>query len=462
MAIDHRPAPSRRFFDDEAFQDRLLALLCRDVTALRQTAHLLSANDFRPLRGMRWGRPRWVVAERVLEYFHKFREPIGALVKSDILAYSEEIGLGERRTDELLTYLERLTRQKPVGPEVLVNRVVRYKREALGAQVLQEMVELQASGKLDDAAWNECSRKVLDACNQSTGTVDYFETLPDRQERRAITRHGIKKPLLFIDPLDSMVRAVGRGDLGLLMGPLKRGKSLGLAHIAVAYSVQRYNVLFFTLEDPVHELEDRLDAAITGVPVMGLSEAPKRVGFRFTRFKSRWRPRLKLIDGTQAGMSVGQIEQVLLQERERGFRTDAVIIDYDDEIEAEPHCKERRMEFAQIYRDLRRLAARHQTIVWTGAQTQRKTEELRILTSAHVAEDISKIRKATMTLGLGKGDWGPDSIYLWVVAHKFDRQHVGCNIMTDKRCTAFYDRERTGRAAREYAAGMEEEQDDVS
>jgi hypothetical protein len=168
------------------------------------------------------------------------------------------------------------------------------------------------------------------------------------------------------------------------------------------------------------------------------------------------------VDGTEGGFTVRQMEEIFLRERDRGFKADAIIIDYDDEIVPSRRYQERRLEFADIYRELRQLAGRYNIIVWTAAQTQRGTENVKILSSDRVAEDIGKVRKATLVLGLGKGDWGEDSIYIWVAKHKFDRQHVGCNIMPDKECMMIYDRIRTLEAQARYGQGIDyQEEDDL-
>jgi hypothetical protein len=68
---------------------------------------------------------------------------------------------------------------------------------------------------------------------------------------------------------------------------------------------------------------------------------------------------------------------------------------------------------------------------------------MKIISGKYIAEDISKIRKASFALSLGQGEWGDDSIFLWVAAHRYDRQHVGGNILTNKEKSLFYDREKT-------------------
>ena len=169
------------------------------------------------------------------------------------------------------------------------------------------------------------------------------------------------------------------------------------------------------------------------------------------------RSRLKIIDGTEGGISVLRIEEIWERERNRGFTADVVVIDYDDEIKPPRKQEERRFEFADIYRSLRTFAAQKQVIVWTAAQTGRKTENMKVITAAATAEDISKIRKATLAIGIGKGDWGENSRYLYVAAHKFDKMHVGCNIMGDFGSGIFYDREATMRELDSEAAARQEE-----
>jgi replicative DNA helicase len=439
---------SKAFFTDEAFQDQLVALLCYDTGVLRKIAYLLKPDDFKPVRGMVRGRARWITAERALDYYARHHEPIGRLLRSDLLAYADEVGLSERQVSELVDYERALRKLKRVGADAVASRVVQYKTQKLMGATLEEMVELQAAGKLTREAWSEMSQRVLGVGHGEVKSVDYVGGLKDRMERRKKHRDGAA-PLLFIDPLDALVRGPARGQLGVVMAPPKRGKSLFLEHVAIAYVIQRFSPLFITLEDPLSEVEDRLDAMVSALPITQLHEKPKTLRRRFSRFSRIVRNRLSIVDGTSTGFTCSQIEQIMLSERERGFQCDALIIDYDDEIVPERKQKERRFEFADIYRRLRQMAAQHNIVVWTAAQTQRGTESMKILAGERVAEDYSKVRKAALILGLGKGEWTDESIYVWVAAHKFDREHIGCEIVPDKERMLIYDRERTQRAAAE-------------
>ena len=440
------------FFSNELFQDALTALLCRDTKALHDCAALLDPNDFKPVKGMHWGRPRWIVAERALEHYQKYHEPIGALLGADVLEYANGINLGERAVAELKEYCARLAAVKLVTPDAVTGKVVRFKRDKLKAMAVQEMVEAQSAGMLTDEKWHEIHNRVMNGRATNTETYDYLEHVGDRIERRRQGDTRIRTPWTFIDPLDALVRCVGPNQLGLLIAPYKRGKSLMLLWLAVAYVLQRLNVLYLTLEDPLADAEDRLDSIVTAIPIKSLTEYPDLLRRRFERFRGLVRRQLKIFDGTGGGVTVPRVEQIIMQERDRGFIADALIVDYDDEIAPVVKQKERRFEFADIYRDLRQLIARLGLIGWVAAQTQRDTEGLKILSGDRVAEDISKLRKVTMAISLGKGDpdWGQDAIYLWIAAHKFDQQHVGCHICPDLGRMLIFDREATEREIRRH------------
>ena len=273
-------------------------------------------------------------------------------------------------------------------------------------------------------------------------THNYLAGAEDRIIRR-VAEKWHRRPGLMIEPLDLSVRSIGRGHLGLWMGPPKSGKSLALIWVATSYLFHGLNVLFFTLEDPLPDVEDRFDACIAEMPIADLNVHGERFRQRFEQFRSRLRSQLRIVDGTDGSITISTIESIWERERDGDFPADAVIIDYDDEIRPQRKQSERRLEFADIYRDLRQFVARTQVIGWTAAQAQRRAEDERVISGKMIAEDISKIRKVTMAIGIGRGDWGENSRYLYIAAHRLDRQRTGMNIMTAPERGVFFDREPT-------------------
>ena len=441
------PSP---IFEDEHFLDSLVALLTRDPESLRSCAALLTAKDFQPLRGMKFGYARWVVAERALRFYEKHREPAGRLLRSDVLEYARQLNLVGRRVEELKGYLDSLDGMKITAPAAVTESVGAYKRERLKAQAIQELTDLHSAGMLTDEKWYEICQKAVDTAKGTSVVSDYLTGLSARNERRKFGARHQRNPWTFIDPLDSMIKCIGPKHLGLVLAPYKRGKSLFMLWLAVAYVFQRLNVLYITLEDPLSDVEDRLDSLISNIPLTRLGEFPQTLEKRFQQWKRLVHARLKIVDGTGGGVSIPVVEKIFLEERAHGFNADAVFVDYDDEIVAVVKNKDRRFEFADIYRDYAQFLRRYNLIGWTGAQAQRDTEHLKILSGDRVAEDISKMRKVTQCISLGKGDWGTDGIYLYAAANRIGPQRLGCNIVPDLDRSLIYSREATAQAALEH------------
>lgn len=436
------------FFDDANFQDELLQFVVHDVNFLKQASHLLSEDDFKRL-SVKEGLERQTVAHLALNFWNRYRQPVGKYLKSELIQYARN-----RKWDNdsatrqrLLDYsAEFYNGHKRVAADAMLDKVRQYKADHELAMAMSQMQELIEKGQLTPEMFLTLARKAVEQSGQKDDRpVDYFDDkeLQARMDRRLLQMTRQRFPALLIDPIDRVVRIIARKHLGLVMAPYKRGKSLFFIWLALAYTLQGLNVMYFTLEDPREDVEDRFDAAVTALPLSRLAELPERVREKFKRYKRLLRTRLKIVDGTEGHMSIAAIENIWEQERNRGFAADAVIIDYDDEIKPKEKRSERRMEFADIYKDLRAVLARHELLGWTASQTGRQSEKMQFISGKEIAEDISKIRKAAFALSLGAGQWGEESLFLWVAAHRYDRQHVGGNIVTDKGRMIFYDRDAT-------------------
>ncbi len=434
------------YFTDAHFVDELIHLLVNDRKVLKDTSHLLNQDDFKQLENEE-GRERRLVAHLALKYYREHKEPIGRMLRSYLLDFCRSKRLEGATRERLFEYGAHFTNgHKRVAPDAMVERVLRYKTEHQIALAMEQMQGLIERGELTRDSFIEIARSAVVGTGVDVAqAVDIFEDaeLEKRITRRAHEQQRIRFPVLLIDPIDRLVRAISREHLGLVMAPYGRGKSMFFIWIALAYVLQGYNVMLFTLEDPLRDVEDRLDAAISELPMSRLGEMTDDLRARFQRYKRVLKTRLKVIDGTDGLTTIPAIEAIFEQERNNGFFADAIIVDYDDEIRPVQKRAERRFEFADIYRDFRALLARHQLIGWTASQTGRQTEDMRIIGGKHIAEDISKMRKCTFAVSLGQGDWGDDSIFLWVAKNRNDKQHVGANILTSKESALFFDRDAT-------------------
>ncbi len=442
--------PSERWWDDDDFQDSLCALLVNDPATLRACASVLSPEDFKPMRGSLHGVPRQIVAERALDHYKKHHEPLGPLLRADVMEYAASF-MGAGKIQSVQDYVVLIAKLKPKSPDAIIGKVVRYKSQILKARGVQEMVDLVSSGMLTDEKWHEITSKTLISVNGHNDTSNYLSTFATRAERRQHEANGGNRtPWTFIDPLDSMVRCVGPRQTGLVIAPYKRGKSMFLEWITVALALQRHNVLHITAEDTLNTVEDRLDSILTRIPMKQLHEFPKHARQRFDMRRAAL-SQIEVYDATAEALTNARIEEIIQRKRDAGFIPHAIVMDYDEKIQPVRRQEQKRFEIDDVYQEFLRTVARHDCVGWLAAQTHRDTSNLKIIAGDKVAEDIGKIRKVTCALSLGKGDWEGDSIYLYVAAHKTDMMGVGVHIVPDRVRGLVYDRDATDRARKAHA-----------
>jgi len=430
------------YFEDPDFQDELIKFLIYDRNFLRDYGSMLEPDDFLPRNRME-SRERYWVAKEAIEFWRLYRDPMGKLLRSQMLQFIETVN-DQKQKARLDMYIERLSQNGTLkAASAIGNKIVQFKREKAKASAVDKLMSLQQEGKLTDDAWIQTCQEGLKYYKNSVRTSDYWDELEKRIARRGIQYRRQRFPFLLIDPLDQLVHIISRGHIGLVMAPWKRGKSLFLQWTTFAYILQGLRGSYWTLEDPLDDVEDRFDACVTNLPIKSLHESEEKIRQRFAWVRKSIRTKLKIYDGTDGGVSIRKIEDQFERDRNMGFTPDFVIVDYDDELVPPDKKKEKHERMADVYAEYRSFVGRHQLIGWTASQTGRDTQTVKIISGGKIADAIGKVRKAHLVLGLGAGDWGDDSCYLYVDSHRSDRSKVGCNIMMKKEESVFYDRDAT-------------------
>ena len=440
-------ADKKSAFTDQELRREILAQILWDRQFLRRCGDFLTPEDF---EGGELNGSASVLAGIGLDFWRRYRTPVSGSLGLELSAWSDSAGLGPARRKEMASIVRDLKSfYAPDRSPAVADAVRAFQRRMQRLRAIRDLAALEQAGELTDERWMQVTQELL-AGRDSGRVTDWLRGAGDRTARRLRNR-GVRVPWTMIEPLDSLVQPVGRGHLGVWLAPLKRGKSLAFVWQALAYVWQGYSVLFLTLEDPLEDVEDRLDACAANVEISLLAQEGPQIERSVRRVSDMVRARLRVYDGTDGSVSVETIAGIWERERAAGFEADVVLVDYDDEIRPSEKRRDRRHEFADIYRGLRQFAARTDTIVWTAAQATRDSMTRELVRGQDVAEDISKIRKATMVIGIGLcNEWNGDAPNqsgdaktLFVAAHKFDRQGISCRIVSDPRRGVFYDHEAT-------------------
>lgn len=394
-----------------------------------------------------------LVARTAIEFYKKYNEVIGGLLPEHLdnnisgIKYfqrAENLRKAEQFANRVLT--EKLP---PVSVQALVDMLRKIRHNRFYETQLDAIITKHEQGSLTVADFAKAVRQA--ETEISLGDIEIVDFLDDKQLEHRIARRkrdSLSKrfPLLLIDQFDEKSRAIGRGHTGLVLAPLNSGKGLFLVHLDVAYAMQGFNVLHITLEDPLEEVEDRLDASIAGLSKNKLVKLPKTLRKRLAEQKSRLRGRIHIFDGTQQDMTLTDIEKVWEMSRRNGFFPDVLIIDYDDYVKAEVIFKgERANQFQadEFYKRFGQMCARLGIIGWTAAQATKQADKKLNIGVKDIAESVNKLRKVALAIGLGTNPDNYNHKRLFVVRHRFGRRNWGVDIIADFDSALIYDREET-------------------
>lgn len=449
------------YWRDEDFQERLLLFVCRDRNFLKKTSAVLSERDFKPRKG-EGSQEAYCIAQLAFKYWHDYREPIGGMLRTEVQDYIRENSrkIGQKSKDKMLLMVDKIKRAEGlVAVEAIERKVAEYKARQAKRRAVHDLIALQEKGELTDRKFREICRDGLARYEHIVKVSNYSEEkeLERRIKRRKKNEHR-SYPNLHIDPLDRAIRTFPKGNIGIGLAKYGTGKSTFSVHLDQAYAMQGHNVLHFTLEDPVEDVEDKLDASFTGIRLRSLSDKSDKLRRRLKRSLAMLRANIRIVDGTDGGMTVGRMEEIWENYRNQGFDAEAVIVDYDEGIDPTVHYKEsggERRESMEIYKELKQFAARRDLWMWVMAQTQRgkKGQRQIIVTGDDAAIDISKIKRTAMGIGIGDGweEWGENGRYLYNFKHRYDSPKKGWPIMGDFKKGIFFDKEATDEAMARFA-----------
>lgn len=190
------------------------------------------------------------------------------------------------------------------------------------------------------------------------------------------------------------------GEVNMLLGDAKSGKSWGLIHMGVN-AVRRFNtVLHIQLEGKREEVLDRYDTAFMKIEYDNVvkNEIPKDI-LRKMREISLSRKKRDLIIRSYSdwdACTIEDIEREFLDLNARGFNIKVVIIDYMDLMKSRKNYSEERHRQQSIIRDIKTFATKHNVVVWTATQANRGDKDRnnpnKLLTAKDLAEDYGKVR----------------------------------------------------------------------
>jgi hypothetical protein len=183
------------------------------------------------------------------------------------------------------------------------------------------------------------------------------------------------------------------GEVGIIGGGPKKGKTCALVNIGYSALVQGKKVLHFTLEIPADWLALRYDGRIIEKPYKEIRPEDS----------ARAVKKIKMLGGTliiedRAELSLLEIRNYLTLKK-----FDLVIVDYADLLTSPSKSKEKRHQLLSIFQGLRRIAKEFKIPIWTASQLTAKSFSKKIADLEDLEESkIGKAGTASLVLTLNQ------------------------------------------------------------
>lgn len=196
-------------------------------------------------------------------------------------------------------------------------------------------------------------------------------------------------------------------ELGVILGPQNRGKSMALINIGFgAASIgSGKNVVHITHEMSVAQVAKRY-AARTMFRFPSVDEDIDKYSDELREAAHRLvTGNIRIIGSKDVKKSISNMKIVdlrakLFQLQDSGFKIDLIVDDYADLLRPSRKYSDRRFELTEIYQSLRELGMEFDCPIWTASQSRRSSHSKEIITMEDIAEDINKVSIADVVVSL--------------------------------------------------------------
>jgi len=262
------------------------------------------------------------------------------------------------------------------------DQVVSFARyQAVKQAILLSAEELSKSRNYEKIL-ADVERAVLIGESSDDLGVDYFKDTMDRLGRR---REGNTRLLNAISTgipgLDAaLCGGLGGTELGILMSPMKRGKSTTMISFGVGALRTGKNVLHIVFESDEDRTMDLYDACVSGIPKNELLDRENAVKISIDDFlEQRHVGKLRIKDGSANAWSTRNIEALMQKLRMiENFEPDLLIIDYlglmrsaDKSLKIEASSGGKYFLLGAITKELLNLKDKYKCGIWVVHQSTR-------------------------------------------------------------------------------------------
>lgn len=328
---------------------------------------------------------KWIV-EEIIKYYNRFHTtPSMDILKIELKKINNEIlqiAVKEQLREAYVTSEEDLRYVQEEYSTFILNEGIK--------RALLTSVDMLKAGDYDSI--KSLIKNALKSGQDKNVGHDYKLDVETRY------REDSRKPIPF--PWNAFNKITqggyGEGDLVLLFGNPKGGKSWAAIAMAAEAVKLGYNVVYYALELGENYVGKRFDACLTGVPVDKLDTHRKEVEKLLETIPGQ----LVIKEYAPKRATLSTIESHI---EKLDFKPDAIFIDYLDLLANRKSRSERKDDIDDVYVDAKGLAKELKIPIISPSQANRSGADKAILESTHIAGSYDKIMIGDIVISLSRG-----------------------------------------------------------
>ena len=380
---------------DADFQIGLLALMFRDVQFLAYAGENVKPAFFEN-KDLSW------FFSAMRGHYANTRQIITKRALKDRLKVSIREGKVDRsRINIFQSIFKRISMDEVTDAGYIQDRVVAFVKRSLMKKAFHEAFiqyekgEYEGISSMFDKAYQQSD--LMTTVGQSYLDVEAFD---ERTRRR---KQVVKTVPTGVAELDNYLRGRGLGEkeLGIILAPTNRGKSMFLKSIAEHNMFKGRRGLIYTLEMSEDRYFDRFDMSVMGMTTDEVNDSEDSVRDRLSELKED--PKMgdvHIKEYPTKGASVDTLRSYCERLRRGGFFPEFIVVDYADLLRSEVKYNEERHVQSHIYKRLRGWAVEDSLPIWTATQANRGSLSKEQVTIADISEDFGKAMIADVIVAL--------------------------------------------------------------
>lgn len=383
---------------DAGFQNKIVTMSLRDQVFAQRIEGMLEPKFFD-------NEANSYLVDFSNKHYEKYKQPPSVQI---LIAELKAAKAAKRLKDPFIEAVsERLKQVYAPGADLsnrewTVDQVSSFVRQRAMEAAIEKAIDVLDKGG-EFAEIDEAIKKAQSVgAHEGTGAVSYIDNLRERLLVRAAKLAGTSAPLGITTghkEIDDLLyhKGWGRKEMAILMGGAKSGKSTALQHFAIKAVEAGYNALYVTLENSKEVTQDRMDAAVSGIPMRDLDTAAAAVEAAVMKMASKG-GRLEIHEFPGGACKPSDIRRLIQKYAAQGVKFDILVVDYADEMAAERKHNEERHAFKEIYQGLRAIGIDENLAVLTATQTNRAGNKAATAKTTDVSEDFNKVRLADVLI----------------------------------------------------------------